>query len=396
MSYSYAERPLHVKRTLVRLSIALGLVAAAVIAWKLFSRPKPVPVVLATVERGRVEETVANTRAGTIKACRRAGLAPQIGGQVAELTVHKGDRVAAGALLMKLWNEDLEAQLRLAESEVRASAARTREACLRADLAGKEAARIEQLLREGITSQQSADEARTQAEAGAASCAAARAAEKQAGSAVDAARAALAKTVLRAPFAGIVAEVNPELGEFVTPSPIGIPTPPAIDLWEEGCLYVVAPLDEIDAPRVRTGMPARVTLDAFPDRTFPGHVSRIAPYVLDRERQSRTVDVEARLDDPASIPNLLPGYSADMEVLLDARENVLRIPTEALLEGDRVLVYRDGRLAEAKVATGIGNWEQTEIVSGLTAGERVVVSLDREGVRAGVAAVPETAPAPAK
>ena len=62
--------------------------------------------------------------------------------------------------------------------------------------------------------------------------------------------------MLTAPFDGVVAEVNAELGEYVTPSPPGIPTPPAVDLIDDRCLYVTAPIDEVDAPEIRTGMPA--------------------------------------------------------------------------------------------------------------------------------------------
>ena len=79
------------------------------------------------------------------------------------------------------------------------------------------------------------------------------------------ARAALDKTRLTAPFGGTVAEINGELGEFVTPSPIGVPTPPAVDLIDTTSLYVSAPIDEVDAPDIRADMAAHISLDAFRD-----------------------------------------------------------------------------------------------------------------------------------
>ena len=130
---------------------------------------------------------------------------------------------------------------------------------------------------------------------------------------VDVTKAHLERTQLYAPFAGVIAEINGELGEFVTPSPVGIPTPPTVDLIDASCLYISAPIDEVDAPRVRAGLPARISLDAFPDRVFPGHVRRVAPYVLDQEKQARTVEIEAEFDDPEKA-GLLAGYSADVEV----------------------------------------------------------------------------------
>ena len=77
----------------------------------------------------------------------------------------------------------------------------------------------------------------------------------------------LEETYLRAPFAGIVAEINGEIGEYVTPSPPGVATPPAVDLIDYSCLYVTAPIDEVDAGDLHTGLPARVSLDAFRGET---------------------------------------------------------------------------------------------------------------------------------
>jgi len=92
-----------------------------------------------------------------------------------------------------------------------------------------------------------------------------------------------------------------------------------------------------------------------------------------------------------TLRELLAGYSADVEIILKASERVLRVPTEAVLEGYRVLVYREteGRLEERKIQAGLSNWQFTEVVSGLQAGERVVVSVGREGIRAGAYVVPE-------
>jgi HlyD family secretion protein len=150
---------------------------------------------------------------------------------------------------------------------------------------------------------------------------------------------------------------------------------------------VTAPIDEVDAPRIREGMPARVTLDAFRGRTFPARVRRVAPYVLDVEKQARTVEVEAEIEIPEDV-SLLPGYSADLEVILDERENVVRVPTRALVQGDAVYVLAQpaGRIERRELETGLGNWEWTEVRSGVSAGEQVVLSVDREGLEEGAPA----------
>ena len=204
-------------------------------------------------------------------------------------------------------------------------------------------------------------------------------------------QAELDRSRLSAPFAGIVAEVNGEIGEFVTPSPVGIPTPPAVDLMDISCLYVSAPIDEVDAPRIRVNMKANISLDALAGEVFAGTVKRIAPYVLEVEKQARTVDVEVDFICQQDCENMLPGYSADIEVILEEQDNVLRIPTEAILEGNKVLVFAVDKLLEQReIKTGLSNWEWTQVIEGLSEGDEVVVSVEREGVEDGVAAVRDT------
>jgi len=364
-----------------RIAIIAALVVALLAAVWLISRPEPVAVTLVTAERGPVAATVANTRAGTVDACRRAGLSPALGGQIASLPVKDGDHVEAGALLLELWNTDIKAELTLAERDARAARSRAREACVVADVAKRDAARLTKLRADRLASEEAADQAEGRAESTAAACAAAEDATRVADARVDVARAQLERSQLRAPFAGVIAEINGELGEFVTPSPVGIPTPPTVDLIDASCLYISAPIDEVDAPRVRAGLPARISLDAFPERVFAGHLRRVAPYVLDQEKQARTVEIEAEFDDPEKA-GLLAGYSADVEVVLDERADTLRVPTSVILPDDTVFVFDEttGTIASRRVEIGIANWEFTEIVSGLNVGDRVVSSIDRDGV----------------
>lgn len=376
-----------VRRWSIRFVIVAVLLAAAYAGWRHYSKPKPLEVSVVEVEFGRVEATVANTRAGSVKPCRRAKLAPQGGGQIARLLVKAGDRVVDGQVLLELWNVDLDAQIRLSVEQLGAAKARRREVCAAAQAARREALRQQQLLAQGFVSLAAVDVATSQAEAREAACGAAAAEIAAAEARVQTARAALTRTVLKAPFAGIVAEVTGERGEYSTPSPPGIPTPPAIDLIDDSCLYVSAPIDEVDAPRIQVGLPARIALDAFPDRHFAGRVRRISPYVLEVEKQARTVEVEVVFTDAEAARHLLVGYSADAEIILESREKALRVPALALLDGNRVLVLKDGVLEERRVELGLSNWEYSEVSGGLKAGERVVTSLEIEGVKAGISAV---------
>ena len=108
--------------------------------------------------------------------------------------------------------------------------------------------------------------------------------------------------------------------------------------------------------------------------------------MLDIEDQNRTFEIEVELDDDSFAAGLLPGSSADVEVILEERRDVLRVPSYALIEGRRVLVVEDGELVPREVETGLSNWQFAEVLSGLEEGAPIVVSLDRTEVQPGVRA----------
>lgn len=352
------------------------------------NRPKPIDIVVEAAQKGLVEETVANTRAGTVKACRRAKLSPGIGGQIAVLEITEGDLVKQGTLLLSLWNKDLMAEIALNEAEAKAASASARAACLQAEVSQREANRLSRLKGSGAVSEDQVDKVVTEAKARMADCESANATARVSSARADVVRAQLERTQLIAPFDGIVAEINGELNEYVTPSPPGIATPPAVDLIDNSCFYVAAPIDEVDTPKIIVGQTARVSLDAFDDRRFPGTVRRIAAYVLDREKQARTVEVEVEFSNKDDLKQLLAGYSADVEIILDLRKQTLRIPTQAVLEDNQVYVLKPGEgvLEERTIETGMSNWDHTEVITGLAEGELVVTSVDRDGVEDGALA----------
>ena len=375
--------------------LLLGLLALCLLGAGIWwaKRPKPIAVVLTEIAQGRVESSIANTRAGTVEACMRTKLSATMGGRIEVLAVKEGDKVKKGQLLMKLWNDDQQAQSTLAMAQVETARKRTTEACTVAANAERESERQTALFKQGFVSGSRDEQARADAQARRAGCDAAKADVLQTQARVNATRVEQNRTVLYAPFAGTVAKIVGEVGEYSTPSPPGVPTPPAIDLIDDTCLYVRAPMDEVDAPKISAGQTVRISFDALPKQSFPGKVKRVAPYVSAVEKQARTVDIEATLDTDKSPPRLLVGYSADVEVVLAVRENVVRVPTSALQEGGRVLIAgADGTLQERTVKTGLANWEFTEVIEGLAAGDRVVTSLEREGVKAGAVFVADGKP----
>jgi HlyD family secretion protein len=377
-------------RKIIKWTIAVLVVAALTLVILRYSRPKPIEVALKPVTFGVVERTVSNTRAGTIKACRRAKLSPSVGGQISKLPIKEGDQVKEGQLLMELWNRDITAQAVLAEREVASARSRSQSVCLKADVAKREAQRMLKLLEKNVVSEEKTDKAVSEADALKADCKASKTQISVGKAKLTAARASLERTRLLAPFDGVIAEINGELYEYVTPSPVGIPTPPAVDVIDNSCFYVTAPIDEVDAGGIRVDMPARITMDAFKDKRFDGKVRRIADYVLDLEKQARTVDVEVEFINHGDIKYLLAGYSADIEVILDKRDDVVRVSTEAVIEGKEVYVFdpEQGKVEKRKISTGLSNWDKTEVLKGLNPDELVVVNVDNPDLKDGAAAVP--------
>lgn len=344
-------------------------VAVAVLAWWL--RPVATPVPLVSVDRGEVRVTVVNTRAGTIKSCQRAGLSLPAGGVVERIAVKAGDRVAQGDLLLTLWSEDIRADLARARAQQALGKTQREERCSEATYYEREASRLATLLAKNLTSRTLAEQAQNLADTRRYICRASRQQERVDEAQVAQVEARLAERRLLAPFAGVVAEVNSKLGEYMTPSPPGVAMPPVIDLIDDRCLYVSAPIDEVDAARLRVGQRARVLLDAMPGRDLAATVTRIAPYVKELEKQARTVEVEAALTAPPGDVPLLIGYSADLEVEVTRATDVLRVAASSRADDGSVLRLEGDRLVRVRPRWGVENWNWVEVTEGLAAGDRL-------------------------
>ncbi|MFN7962382.1 MAG: efflux RND transporter periplasmic adaptor subunit [Thermoanaerobaculia bacterium] len=374
------------RRPLLKALLVVLLLIAAFWTWSRLRGPQKVPVTVVAVARGEVAATVTNSRAGTVKARRRARMSPQLGGRAVEIPFREGQRVRQGDVLLRLDPVPYQARVRLAQEDLGTASAQQQQACLAAERAERERERLARLAADGIVSTDGLDAATSAARTAEAACRAGAAAVERARAAVAVAQVDLDQTVLRAPFDGIVADLSIELGEWTTPSPPAVPVPPVIDLIDPSSIYISAPMDEVDSSRIQVDQEARISVDSYRDRNFTGKVVRIAPFVLDREEQNRTVEVEAEIDRLDPGVTLLPGTSADVEVILERRPDVLRVPTSAVISGSKVLVLEGGVLAERSLQLGLKNWDFTEVLSGLTAGDSVVTSLDRPEVKAGAAA----------
>lgn len=357
--------------------IGLGVVAAIVALRLTVFRPAPILVETATVSRGEVEETVTNSQAATVKSRLRSRLGAEVAGRVARIAHREGAHVGSGDVLVELDKATAARRLDLAREELAMAGGRLSAARAAAALAWQELDRARSLRQSSLVSQEQLDQAVSSAGRAAAEVAADSAQVERGEAALRLATEDLRNTGIRAPFAGVVSEVRTEVGESV------VPGQPLIELLDPDQLYVSAELDEVDIGRVKTGLQTRVRFDPFPGVNVPGTVVRVAPYVSDVQEQNRTLEVEINFRHGPGDPDPRPGTSADVEIVLNSRRGVLRVPTFAVLEGAHVLAVERGRAERRAVATGIRNWDFTEITSGLAEGDRVITNLDRVQVKPG-------------
>lgn len=372
---------------------------------------REVTVRVAEAHRGPVRHVLRTT--GDILPLLQVDLAPKVSGTVAAVAVQIGQAVAAGQVIIRL--EQTEFLQRVAEAEAKVARAAARVAELTAGSRPEEIRQAEETLRQavsrranarlnrdrirdlfatGAVSQRELDEAElavtlTEAQQAAAEQAlallrqgprpevraAAEAELKEAEALAAQQRTYLDYSTIRAPFAGHITRRLVDPGATVGPST------PVATLVSLGTVKVLLAVPERDAPLLTTHSPARVQVDAFPGRTFPGRVARINSAL---DPLSRTLAAEIHADNPEAL--LLPGMFARAEVTLLTRDGVL-IPSEAVLEeggAAAVFVVEGGTARRRPVQTGYLQGTLIEVRQGLAAGEKVVVA-GQQGLRDGAA-----------
>jgi HlyD family secretion protein len=350
------------------------------------------------------------TASGEIVATRFADVGSSVMGRVVELSVREGEQVRAGQTLARIdpvqARSDTDAaaaqisallaeqsgaqdQIAVARAEREAAEARAREASQALERANELFAAQLLPAAERDAAITTSDAARAQVRAAQAAVARAEQALAAAGRRVAQARAQatgardlLDKTNITAPMDGIVSRLQVREGEMVV---IGIQNQPGTTLMTISDLSSInaeVKVAEADVLRLKNGQPARVTLDAVPDTTFPGQVVEIGASALPVQgtgAAAREFRVVVRLDDAP--PSLRPGLTCDAEILAQERTDVVTAPLQAVVlrpgapgepEATGVFVVRDGRAVFTPVTTGIIGGLEIE-VTGVDANTPIVV-----------------------
>lgn len=340
------------------------------------------PLIQTVVASGRVEK-VSRTQIGS-----------EITGVVLERLVQEGDRVSRGDVLLVLKSDEISAQVRQAEAELK-ELATTRRPQAEFDLANAKV-QLEQAQREAVRRRNtelgilSAEEREKSIEAEKlarnnlesarlkfASLAPDKVEETKLREQLAALQAQLAKTKIRAEVSGIILTRNVEPGDLVQPSQT------LFTIALDGATEIRVPFDERNLPLLALQQKAAVITDAYPDQPFPAHINFIAPSI---DAQRGTVDVRLTVD---PVPDFLrQDMTVSVNVETNKREQTLVIPNDALssISGNKamVILVRDRKIQRHPITLGLRGLVMSEVVAGLKEGDHVLTDAEsvlKDGTR---------------
>lgn len=311
------------------------------------------PVKAVRVARDTISERLKYT--GTVEARKSITITPDVGGKIARIHVREGDRVSRGQVLAELDTEAIRLQLKQAEA-----GAAVAEAGFNDALKNKE--RMDRLLKENAVSEQQHEKVQLAYEA-------AEAQKSQAQAALNLARHALDVSIMRAPFDGIVASKNAEVGDVINPMMGGYGAASGVlRIVDFTQIKIVVDVAQTDVQRLHKGQAAFLAVSYAPGASFPGEITFVNPAADPMTKKFR---VEITADNPEGI--VRPGTFGEVFFEVTTHENALVVPQRAVLENAYVFVIENGRAVKRLVSMGLENSHRVEILSGLAEGEWVIV-----------------------
>jgi RND family efflux transporter MFP subunit len=289
------------------------------------------------------------TVTGKIAADTEVSIIPKMGGKVAEVNFQVGDRVHKGDVLVRLESTELQAQLQQTRAALAMAKANYENA--KANLE-----RIRSLYEQGAVSKQQLEAAETAVATGSPDSAAA---------AVQLIEAQLANTVIKSPIDGIVASRSVEVGEIAAQMPV-------MTIVDIDKVKVATSVTEGVVNRIKLGQKVEVIVSAVGEAPFTGSIATISPAA---DSLNSTFPITVEIPNPEH--KLKAGMFAEVRIALESKEGVLILPKQAVVDsGDKKYVYvvKDNKALLTEISTGIEDDQRVEVVSGVQAGDMVVIS----------------------
>ena len=384
------------KKLLIFGGLAAGVVALIVVNQGA-QGDKGTTVRIETVGRENLVATV--TASGQIQPKTSVDISADITGRIIEIPVEEGDQVRRGQLLVRIDPSLFDAQVARAEASLSSAEASALQARASRDQAKRAYDRFASLRNQdqNLVSDEELETSRTNFEVAEAVANSARHQVDQAKAGLTDAQEQLAKTILRAPMAGEITRLAVEVGEVAVPGTFSRETALLMTVSDLSVIQVNVRVDETDVVRLHMWDSTEVTIDAFPDTTFVGRVTKIAKSsvqgasAVGTTNQAVDYDVEITIDDPPI--EIRPDLSATARIVTATRDSTLSVPIIALTvrehtpistetnpvdttaeaeETEGVFVVIDGLAQFRPVKTGIAGEEHFEIIEGVAEGDSIV------------------------
>ena len=312
------------------------------------------PVAVFEARYQSISETIVHT--GLIEAWRHANILPDIGGKIAGIYAEEGTRVRKGQVLAELDTRAASLQLDQAKAAMAVAEANYKDA-----MRNKE--RMERLSGENAVSEQQFEKITLAFEA-------ADAQKQQAQAAVNLLKHQLDISRMTAPFAGVVASRNAEVGDMINPMMGGFSSTSGVfTLMDYSRIKINISVSQQDIVRIGKGQKAFITVSAYPGRVFEGIVSVVN---VSADPITRKFDVQVRVDNPELL--LRPNTFGEVKILVNTKDSALVIPQKAVLDNSYVFIVDENSTARKKEVTlGLQETDMVEILSGLNEGDRVVM-----------------------
>jgi RND family efflux transporter MFP subunit len=343
------------------------LPASFVLAWLAFCKPPQqpaakgqeqtfgaAPVKVFKAVRMRISEKLFNT--GTIEAWQKINLTPDVGGKIARILVNEGDRVSKGQVLAELDTEATTLQLKQAQAALAVAQANFNNAQTNLE-------RMERLSKEKAVSDQQYEQVKLGYDS-------AKAQLEQAQAAVNLAQHSLDVSILKAPFGGVVASKNAEVGDVINPMMGGFSPGSAggvVTLVDFSRVKIRVEVSGADIGRIQKGQTAILRVPTNPGQEFKGTVSVVN---LAADPQTKKFGIEVRVDNPDQV--LRPGTFGEVVIEVLSHEDALVIPQKAVLENKYVFLAQNGKAARKEITLGLQNTTMVEVTSGIAEGDLVI------------------------
>lgn len=369
-------------RWIVWIGLVILLTALGVAGWRWVTRERPFEVQVATVsERAAGTQASVLNASGYVTARRRATISSKITGKVVEVNVEEGMNVRQGQVLARLDDSTAKAALALADAQAEAARRALRENEVRLEHARVMERRATQLLRERIGTQEMVDQTKADADSLEARIAALREQVRVAERQIEVQRTDLDDTVIRAPFSGVAISKDAQPGEMVSPvsggggfTRTGICT--IVDMQS---LEIEVDVNESYINRVTPDQDVVAVLDAYPDWQIPARVITLVP-AADRQKATILVRIAFKALDPRILPDMaikVTFLRQSEEVAAPAPQPTALVPKAAIAQDGTTsftFIVRGDRVERRAVKLGGTDGDRVEVVAGLQAGDRVVMS----------------------